>query len=195
MNCEKGKICVFGASSNRLDKAYTEAAHELGTLMAQRGWGCVNGGGAMGLMGAVSNGVMDAGGHVTGIIPKFMVDNGWCHSRLDDVVVTADMHQRKELMLQSSQAVIALPGGLGTLEELLEVLTWRQLGLVSLPVVLLNTNNFFSPLEQLFQQCVQQQFMKPSHCNLWALAPTPATALDIIERLLSDGLPPVETKN
>ena len=94
-------------------------------------------------MGAVTDGALDAGGDVTGVIPKFMVNNGWCYHRLVDVIVTADMHQRKQTMSDMADAVIAMPGGVGTLEELLETLTWRQLGLVKVPVIILNTMGYY----------------------------------------------------
>ena len=135
----KGNICIFGASSPDLAEVYTSAAYELGTLMAAHGWGCVNGGGRRGMMRAVSDGVLDGGGEVTGIIPQFMVDNGWHYDRLTHMITTADMHERKRAMQEHSRAVIALPGGMGTLEELCEVLTWRQLNIVVKPIVILNT--------------------------------------------------------
>ena len=100
---------MFAASSANIESRYLADAHELGTLLAQGGWRCVNGGGAVGLMGAVTDGTLDAGGEVTGVIPKFMVDNGWLYDRLEDVIVTADMHQRKQMMSDMADAVIAPP--------------------------------------------------------------------------------------
>ena len=172
-----------------------DAAHELGTLMAQRGWGCMNGAGGFGLMKAVTDGVLDAGGHVLGVIPKFMVDNGWCYDRLTDVLITADMHERKQQLQLRSEAIIALPGGCGTLEELLEAITWCQLGLAVKPIVMLNTQGFFNPLVQMLEDCVEKGFMRTSHAKLWTVADTPAQALDAIERQLTEGIPQVECKN
>ena len=176
----KGNVCVFCASSDRIDTHYLEEARELGRLLANEGWRCVNGGGAIGLMGAVTDGAMDAGGEVTGIIPKFMVDNGWRYDRLEDVIITADMHQRKQMMSNMSDAVIALPGGLGTMEEVLEVLTWRQLGLVDVPVIILNTNGFYDPLLAMLQHAIDEGFMKPSHAQLWRVANTPSEAIGLL---------------
>ena len=181
MKREMRNVSVFCASSADIDTRYLEAARELGGLLAQRGWRCVNGGGAVGLMGAVTDGTLDAGGEVTGVIPKFMVDNGWCYDRLDDVIVTADMHQRKQMMSEMSDAVIAMPGGVGTLEELLETLTWRQLGLVKVPVIILNTLGYYDALLAMLNHAIDEGFMKPSHSQLWQVAATPAEAVDLLD--------------
>ena len=179
----KGNVCVFCASSANIDEQYLEAARELGRLLAQEGWRCVNGGGAVGLMGAVTDGALDAGGQVTGVIPKFMVDNGWCYDRLEDVIVTADMHQRKYMMSEMADAVIAMPGGVGTLEELLETLTWRQLGLVKVPVIILNTLGYFDQLIAMLGHAIDEGFMKPTHAQLWTVAETPAEAIAMLENV------------
>ncbi|MBE6316782.1 MAG: TIGR00730 family Rossman fold protein [Bacteroidales bacterium] len=177
----KGNVCVFCASSANIDERYLADARELGNLLAQGGWRCVNGGGAVGLMGAVTDGTLDAGGEVTGVIPKFMVDNGWCYDRLMDVVVTADMHQRKQMMSNMADAVIALPGGVGTLEELLETLTWRQLGLVKVPIIILNTLGYYDLLLAMLRHAIDEGFMKPSHGQLWQVAATPADAVALLD--------------
>ena len=177
----RGNVCVFCASSANIDGRYLDDARELGRLLAVGGWRCVNGGGAVGLMGAVTDGTLDAGGMVTGVIPKFMVDNGWCYDRLEDVIVTADMHQRKHIMSEMADAVIAMPGGVGTLEELLETLTWRQLGLVKSPVIILNTLGYYDSLLALLQHAIDEQFMKPSHSQLWQVATTPQEAISLLE--------------
>ena len=176
----RGNVCVFCASSARIDEGYLSDARELGRLLAEGGWRCVNGGGAVGLMGAVTDGALDAGGEVTGVIPKFMVDNGWCYDRLEDVIVTADMHQRKYMMSEMASAVIALPGGVGTLEELLETLTWRQLGLVKVPVIILNTLGYYDELLQMLDHAIGEGFMKPGHAQLWQVAATPEEALNLL---------------
>ena len=181
----RGNVCVFCASSANIDSRYLAAARELGALLARDGWRCVNGGGAVGLMGAVTDGALDAEGEVTGVIPKFMVDNGWCYDRLEDVIITADMHQRKQMMSEMADAVIALPGGVGTLEELLETLTWRQLGLVKVPVIILNTLGYYDGLLAMLGHAIDEGFMKPSHAQLWQVATTPDEAL----ALLNDSKP------
>ena len=177
----KGNVCVFCASSANIDGRYLEAARELGKLLAQGGWRCVNGGGAVGLMGAVTDGTLDAGGQVTGVIPKFMVDNGWCYDRLEDVIVAADMHQRKHMMSEMADAVIAMPGGVGTFEELLETLTWRQLGIVKTPVIILNTLGYYDPLLAMLRHAIDEGFMRPDHSRLWTVAATPAEAIASLE--------------
>lgn len=176
----KGNVCVFCASSDRIDNRYLEAAREMGRLLACEGWCCVNGGGSEGLMGAVTDGALDAGGKVTGVIPKFMVDKGWCYDRLEDVIITSDMHQRKQMMSEMADAVIAMPGGVGTFEELLETLTWRQLGLVKVPVIILNTMGYYDPLLAMLQHAIDEGFMKASHARLWQVATTPAEAIALL---------------
>lgn len=176
----RGNVCVFCASSANIDSRYLQAARDLGALLAREGWRCVNGGGAVGLMGAVTDGALDAGGEVTGVIPKFMVDNGWCYDRLEDVIITADMHQRKHMMSDMADAVIALPGGVGTLEELLETLTWRQLGLVKVPIIILNTLGYYDALLDMLRHAIDEGFMKTSHAQLWQVAATPQEAIDLL---------------
>ena len=177
----KGNVCVFCASSANIDERYLLAARELGQRLAEGGWRCVNGGGAVGLMGAVTDGTLDADGEVTGVIPKFMVDNGWCYDRLEDVIITPDMHQRKQMMSEMADAVIALPGGVGTFEELLETLTWRQLGLVKVPVIILNTLGYYDALLTMLDHAIDEGFMKSSHAALWQVASTPAEAINLLE--------------
>ena len=132
-------------------------------------------------MGAVTDGTLDAGGEVTGVIPKFMVDNGWLYDRLEDVVITADMHQRKHMMSDMADAVIAMPGGVGTMEELIETLTWRQLRLVTYPVIILNTKGYYDPLLAMLDHAIGEGFMKPSHSQLWQVAATPAEAIAMLD--------------
>lgn len=191
---KKGKICVFGASSDRLENTFTETAYELGVLMAQRGWDCVNGAGSAGLMRAVSDGVLDNGGLATGVIPKFMVDNGWEYDRLSEIIVTPDMHTRKEKMVELADAFIVLPGGCGTLEEVMEIYTWRQLGIINKPIILLSTVGFYKPLVEMIDRCGTLGFMQHSHTRLWKVARTPKDALDKLERELKEGVEPVAQK-
>ena len=110
-----------------------------------------------------------------------MVDNGWCYDRLEDVIITPDMHQRKQMMSEMADAVIALPGGVGTFEELLETLTWRQLGLVKVPVIILNTLGYYDALLTMLDHAINEGFMKSSHAALWQVASTPAEAIALLE--------------
>jgi uncharacterized protein (TIGR00730 family) len=191
---KKGYICVFGASSENIDRRYIDVAYSLGKLLAENGWGCVNGAGSHGVMRAVSDGVLDAGGDVHGIIPKFMVDNNWYYNRLVNTTVTRDMHERKSKMAELSSGFIALPGGCGTLEELLEMITWRQLNIIAKPIVIINIDNFFNPLIDMLNSCISQGFMKPSHASLWKLVDTPQEAIDAIDTEIANGVKPAEVK-
>ena len=175
-------VCVYCASSTRIDPAYMEAARSLGTLLGGRGLRVVNGAGHMGLMGAVSDAALAAGGRVTGVIPRFMVDRGWHHTGLSELVVTEDMHERKRTMLRLADAVIALPGGCGTLEELLEAITWKQLGLYVNPIVILNLRGYYDPLLEMFGRAVDEHFMGVRHAGLWLVARTPQEAVELTER-------------
>lgn len=178
-------ITVFCASSARINQEYNDAAYQLGTLMAKNGIACVCGAGNCGLMRSVADGCLDNGGRAIGVIPRFMVDNGWCHPQLTETIVTEDMHQRKETMNNLADAIIALPGGCGTLEELLEIITWRQLGIFHKPIVILNTNGYYDHLLKMLQHCIDEQFMKESHSSLWIVANTPEES---IEKLLNTDL-------
>ncbi len=188
----KGKICVFGASSDRIENTFTETAYELGALMAQQGWACVNGAGSAGLMRAVSDGVLDHGGFATGVIPQFMVDNGWAYNRLSELIVTPDMHTRKEKMVEMADAFIVLPGGCGTLEEVMEIYTWKQLGIINKPIILLSTVGFYKPLVEMIDRCATLGFMQTAHTRLWKVACTPKDALLKLEKELKEGPQPVE---
>ena len=131
-------VCVYSASSTKIAPVYFAVAEELGRLLASKGINLINGAGSIGLMGATSNATLEAGGTVTGVIPRFMVEQGWHHTGLTKLIETETMHERKRLMADLSDGVIALPGGCGTLEELLEIITWKQLGLYLNPIIVLN---------------------------------------------------------
>ena len=139
-------VCVYSASSTKIDPVYFEAAEQLGRLLAEHHIRLVNGAGSIGLMCSVADAVLSNGGEVTGVIPHFMVEQNWQHTGLTELIEVTSMHERKQKMADLSDAVIALPGGCGTLEELLEVITWKQLGLYLNPVVILNVNGFYDPL-------------------------------------------------
>lgn len=180
----RGYVCVFGASGRELPNIFTNDARELGTLLAKNRWGCVNGAGSEGLMRAVSDGVLDGGGEVVGVIPQFMVDKGWHYERLTQLIVTHDMHERKERMNALSVATVALPGGCGTLEELLELITWRQLHLTDKPIIILNTDHYYDHLLAMLERAGHDGFMRPTRRQLWHVASTPAQALAQLEREL-----------
>ena len=174
------KVCVYSASSTQIDEAYFSAARTLGTLLAERGISLINGAGKMGLMAAVTDAVMQHGGEAIGVIPRFMVEQGWHHTGMSQLLVVNDMHERKQTMAKLSDAVIALPGGCGTLEELLEVITWKQLGLYLNPIILLNTKGYFTPLLEMMQRAVDEHFMRIQHAAIWRVAQTPEEAVEML---------------
>ena len=176
-------ISVYCASSDRIDSLYADAAKQLGSLLGQRKLHIINGAGNIGLMRVVSDAVLSAGGTVTGVIPQFMVDKGLCHANLTSVIRTQTMHERKKTMAGLSDAVIALPGGYGTMEELLEIITWRQLKLYNNPIIILNTNNFYNPLLEMFHLAIAENFIREEHAQLWRVAQTPDEAIRLIDEL------------
>lgn len=173
-------VCVYSASSTKIDSVYFEAARELGTLLGEKHIRLINGAGNMGLMSAVADATLAAGGEVAGVIPHFMIEQGWHHTGLTELVEVESMHERKKMMADLSDAVIALPGGCGTLEELLEVITWKQLGLYLNPIVILNTKGYFAPLLAMLQQAVDEKFMRVQHGAIWHVAQTPQEAIELV---------------
>jgi uncharacterized protein (TIGR00730 family) len=154
-------VCVYCGSSAGTNPRFIEAASAFGKILAENGIRLVYGGGSNGLMGAVANGVLDHGGSVTGIIPEFLNSRERMLTRVQELVVTPDMHERKRLMFERSDAFVALPGGIGTLEELVEQLTWQQLGRHSRPVLLANIEGFWEPLLALMTHMRSTQFIRP----------------------------------
>jgi uncharacterized protein (TIGR00730 family) len=167
-------ICVYCASSQRCDKAYRDAARELGKVLASEGFSIIYGGGAIGSMGALADGALSVGGKIVGVLPQFMMDLEWGHQKLTELRVVEDMRARKHVMLSQSQGVVALPGGSGTLEELFEALTLKRLGLYVHPIVLVNTRDFFTPLVKLLEHAISERFMDQRHLQMWQLVATPA---------------------
>jgi len=174
-------ICVYCASSSRVASLYSEAATRLGSLIARKGMTLVTGGGCQGLMRAVEDGALCNGGKAIGVIPRFMIEAGWQHPSLTELRVTENMHERKKLMADLSDAVIALPGGCGTMEELLEIITWKQLGIYLNPIVILNTEGYYNHLIEQLSHAVEEHFMGEIHGKIWSVASTPEEALSIIE--------------
>lgn len=168
-NLVKG-ITVYCASSERVAPHYVAEAARLGRAIAETGLPLITGAGRMGLMGAVNDAAISAGGETIGVIPRFMVDRGWYHSGLSRLEVTPDMHIRKETMARLSRAAIALPGGFGTLEELLEIITWRQLGLYDGNIVIMNTDGYYARLLEMIGHAVDERFIPADHESLFSVA-------------------------
>jgi uncharacterized protein (TIGR00730 family) len=154
-------VCVYCGSGHGTNPAYAAAARILGRSLAEAGVGLVYGGGSLGLMGEVARATLDSGGHVTGIIPTFLTEREHMLKDVNDLIVTRDMHERKQLMFDHSAAFVALPGGIGTLEELVEQLTWSQLGRHSKPVILANIADFWSPFLNLLAHMRNETFIRP----------------------------------
>jgi uncharacterized protein (TIGR00730 family) len=154
-------VCVFCGSNNGVDPAYLEAATRVGRTLAERGLRLVYGGAHVGMMGALADAAMAAGGDVTGVIPRQIVDLEVSHDGVRDLRVVGSMHERKALMADLADAFIALPGGIGTLEELFEVFTWAHLGLHRKPLGLLDVNDYYAPLEAMLDHAVDQRFLRP----------------------------------
>ena len=173
-------VCVYSASSTKIDPVYFEAAEQLGRLLAEHHIRLVNGAGSIGLMRSVADAVLSNGGEVTGVIPHFMVEQNWQHTGLTELIEVASMHERKQKMADLSDAVIALPGGCGTLEELLEIITWKQLGLYLNPVVILNVNGFYDPLLNMLGRAIDENFMRRQHGDIWKVANTSEEAVELL---------------
>ena len=173
-------VCVYSASSTKIAPVYFAVAEELGHLLASKGINLINGAGSIGLMAATSNAALASGGTVTGVIPRFMIEQGWHHTGLTQLIETETMHERKHLMAEMSDGIIALPGGCGTLEELLEIITWKQLGLYLKPIVVLNIDGYFNPLLEMLQKAIDENFMRPEHGNIWVVANTPEEAVQLL---------------
>ncbi len=184
------KVCVYCASSRQCDPAYHDAARELGQELASHNITIVYGGGLVGSMGALANSALAHGGRVVGILPQFMHELEWGHTSLTELRIVNDIHERKRLMISEVDAVIALPGGCGTLEELFEAIAWKRLGLYSGPIVMVNTRNFFAPCIELLNRSIEERFMDRRHAEMWSVV---SHARDVLKAI--HHAPPWSPKN
>ena len=175
------RVCVYGASSSTLDKIYYDEAERLGKLLAQSGHGIVFGGGREGLMGAIARGVYANGGEIVGIAPKFFDEPGILYENCSEMLFTETMRERKQLMEEKSDACIVLPGGIGTFEEFFEMLTLKQLGRSERAIVLLNTNGYFEPMQELLQHAADKGFMSKNCLELYSFASSPEEAVEALK--------------
>ena len=157
------------------------AARRLGEILSENNIGCNYGGGAIGLMGELAQSMVDHHGDITGIIPRFMVERDWDNPLVKEIE-TPDMHSRKERMVQDVDAAIALPGGCGTLEELLEIITWKQLGLFLKPIIILNVDHYFDPLVAMLDKCVEENFMSAQLKKTWTVVSSAEEVLPAIQQ-------------
>ena len=174
-------VCVYSASSTKISSVYFEAAEKLGSLLAKQHIRLINGAGSIGLMRSVADAVLENGGAVTGVIPHFMVEQNWHHTGLTELIEVTSMHERKQKMANLSDGIIALPGGCGTLEELLEIITWKQLGLYLNPIIILNVNGFFDPLLEMLERAIEENFMRRQHGDILKVARTPEEAVELLQ--------------
>lgn len=174
-------VCVYCASSTQVRSAYFEAAEKLGRILATNDLRLIYGGGHRGLMGKIADTVLEAGGKVTGIIPRFMCEVEWNHTGLTELILVEDMHERKEMLARKADAVVALPGGCGTMEELLEVITWKRLGIFTKPIIICNTDGYFDPLIEMLNRSVDEHFMREEHRSMWTVTNTPEEIINAIK--------------
>ena len=179
-------VCVYCGSGAGQNPAFTEAAHALGQALANSDTRLVYGGGDLGLMGIVARAVLEHGGHVTGIMPEFLHDRERMLVDVSELVVVDTMHERKHLMFEKSDAFVALPGGIGTLEEFVEQLTWSQLGQHKKPIVLVNIHGFWDPLLELFEQMMGHNFIRSGFELKMSVAECAEDVLPVIHRVLAE---------
>lgn len=174
-------VCVYAASSRACHPDYKAAARRLGRFLAEQRCDVIYGGGGAGLMGELADGALERGGRVTGVLPRFMDDLEWGHRGLTELHLVEDMHTRKKRLLVNSDAVVALPGGCGTLEELMEVITLKRLGLYLGPIVLVNTRGFYQPLIDLLSRAIEDRFMDDRHREMWQLVQEPEQVIEAFQ--------------
>lgn len=178
------RLCVYCGSSDAVDRQYREAASELGAGLAAAGIGLVYGGGRVGLMGILADTALAAGGEVVGIIPTWLRDAELAHTGVTELLVVESMHERKRLMAEKADAFAVLPGGIGTLDEMFEIVSWKQLGLHGKPVLLADIGGYWAPLRALLDRIIQEGFARPETRELVRVVPTIAALLDLLERNL-----------
>ena len=176
-------VALFCASSTKIDDKFHEDAVLLAELLVKNNISIRYGGGAAGLMGTVANTMMQLGGTVTGIIPEFMMKMEWGNNDITDLIVVNDMAERKKMIIENTDAVITLAGGIGTLDELVEVITLKQLGQYTKPIIVLNTNNFFKYLLLQLEQMIDQRFMRLQHGELWHVVKSPEEVINALHSL------------
>lgn len=176
-------ICVFCGSSSGKKSIYKESAVELGQLMAQKNYELIYGGGSIGLMGIIADTIMNHQGTVTGVIPQFLYDLEVGHDGVSNLIIVDSMHERKQRMAELADAFVAMPGGIGTLEELFEIFTWSQLKLVNRPVFLLNVNGYFDGLIQFLDSMVKEGFFKQHTRNTLIVENDPFSLINTIDKL------------
>jgi len=175
------KICVYCASSPNIKQSFFDATETLAILFVENNIELVFGGGAKGLMGKLADTVLKHNGKIKGIMPQFMNEVEWAHKGVSDFEFTETMHQRKARFLEGIDGLVALPGGCGTLEELLEAITLKRLGQFTKPIVILNTDNYYKPLKEMLNQSVEEKFMDVKHLDMWRFVDKPEHVIDALK--------------
>jgi len=175
-------VCVYCASSTQVKPSYFEAADQLAKILADQQLSIVYGGGSNGLMGQLADSMVEAGGRIIGVIPRFMCEVEWQHTNLSELILVETMHERKEKMAAMADAVVALPGGCGTLEELLEVITWKRLGIFTKPIIIVNIEGYYDDLIAMLNRAVDENFMREEHREMWKVVEYTEDVLPAIER-------------
>jgi uncharacterized protein (TIGR00730 family) len=175
------KVCVFCASSHKVDSKYFDVAERTAKVLTKNNITTVYGGGAVGLMGRLADTAMEKNGKVVGIIPKFMMDVEWGHKNITELILVKDMHERKKKLIEDIDAIVILPGGSGTLEETMEVITLKRLGKFTKPIIFINTDGFYNSLFHLFDKMVEEKFMRKEHQEMWTSINTPEEIIDAIK--------------
>ncbi len=164
-----------------IDASFFEATEALAMAFVQSNIEVVYGGGAVGLMGKLADTVLQHGGKITGVIPRFMQEVEWGHKGVSEMILTDTMHERKAQLMEGVGGLVALPGGSGTLEELLEAITLKRLGIITVPIVILNTNGYYNPLRQMLERCVEERFMNEKHLEMWTFVDEPSEVINAIQ--------------
>lgn len=173
-------VTVFCASSNKVKKYFLDSAYEFGRVLAINYYKVIYGGGKVGLMGKLAEGVLSLNGQIIGVIPRFMQKYELGHNGLTKLIETDTLHEREEIMIRKANCIVALPGGCGTMEELLQSITWKRLGLTSVPIIIANLKNYFSPLIEQLNRSVEEKFMRPEHSKLWSVGYSIEEVFDLI---------------
>jgi uncharacterized protein (TIGR00730 family) len=174
------RVCVYCASSSQCDPVYHDAAARLGAILARNKVTVVYGGGKSGSMGALADAALAENGRVIGVLPRFMDEVEWGHDRLSELILVNDMHERKRLMIQEVDAVIAMAGACGTWEELFEAMSWKRLGLFTGPIVIVNTASYYTPMLEMLDRSIEYRFMDERHRQMWMVVEEPEQVLDAI---------------
>ncbi len=175
------KVCVYCASSDKIDQKYFEATKKLARVLAKKNITVVYGGGARGLMGQLADTVLEEKGRIIGIMPRFMREVEFHHKDVNEFIFTADMHERKKQFMVGVDALIALPGGCGTFEELMEAITLKRLGIFTKPIVVLNLDGYYDPLLQMLDNAIEHKFMREEHRDIWTVFDESEAVLEAIQ--------------